>query len=74
MIQDTYWIARAGIILLLSRNEITFIACNPNGRTPQDRADHSIQLYLIPDLVIDFVAYEAMATTYVSNARVRTIC
>ena len=72
--QDSYWVERAGTILHLSRNEMTLTSCNPNGRTPQDKADHSIQLRLIPDLVIDFVAYEVMATTYISNARVQTIC
>jgi len=72
--RGSYWVARAGTILHLPRNEMTLTSCNPNGRTPQDRADHSIQLCLIPDLVIDFVAYEVMAIAYVSNARVRTIC
>ncbi len=72
--QDTYWVARAETILHISRNKMSKTFCNLNGRTPQDTADHSIQLCLIPDLVIDFITYEVMATTYISIARVQTIC
>jgi hypothetical protein len=72
--QDTYLIARAGTILHLTRNEMTLASCNPNGEAPQDTVDDSTWLDLIPDLVINFAAYEVMATVYMQNVRVRTIC
>ena len=74
LMQDTYWIARGGTILHLSIYEITFVSCNPNGRSPQDIADDSIQLDLILHLVDNFIAYEVMATMCISNIRVWTFC
>ncbi len=73
-LQVTYWNARATTILHLSRNEITLVSCNPNGRAPQDTADDFIQLRSILNLVRNYIACEVMGTGYNSTARVRTFC